>query len=318
MISAIRPPRLAFLLLPSLDHFAQDLLAHLPTAGGWEVRGFKIRSAEDYATALAWADQPEQDVIWFEFCWPPFPQLIAQTDFGGRRVIVRVHRIEATETDHVARTPWAKVNDVIVVSADMAARVSQATTGATRLHLVHNGLDLDRFKASGEWNPFRIGWCGLMILRKNPVFALQILAALRNIDPRYHLHVSSSGGEKLAIESFFHLTRRLGLTDAVHCDGTVPQAHMPAWHARNGILLHTSLHEGLSYAVLEAAACGCDIAMLDHPGADTCWPPSVRFGTLEEAVTLIRNAAPQRWREYVAAHFSLAHQVGEITAILRS
>ena len=29
---------------------------------------------------------------------------------------------------------------------------------------------------------------------------------------------------------------------------------MPAWHAANGVLLHTSLHEGLSYAVLEAAA----------------------------------------------------------------
>lgn len=319
MHQAARPPRLAFILLPTMEHFAWDLIAGLPAATGWEVRGFQLHSLADFHAALAWTDRPVCDAVWFEFCWPPFPRLIAQTDFVGRRVIVRVHRIEAMETDHVAQTPWHKVNDVIVVSRDMAARVRQAAPElqrTTRLHLVHNGLDLRRFVPLLAWDPYRIGWCGLMTLRKNPTLALQVLAELRRVDPRYTLHLCGQGGERLANESFVHMVRRLGLSDAVHSDGNVPRSAMPEWHARTGVLLHTSLHESFGYAVAEAAAVGCDLAVLDHPGADEFWPDAVRFGTVAEAVALIRAAQPHRWRDHVLQHFALPQQIEAMAAML--
>jgi glycosyltransferase involved in cell wall biosynthesis len=319
MDQLLRRPRLAFLLLPTLDHFAQDLIEKLPAAVGWDVRGFRLASLADFQAAPAWADRPDIDALWFEFCWPPFPHLIAQTDFVGRRVIVRVHRIEAMETNHVAQTPWHKVSDVIVVSTDMAARVHRAAPGldsTTRLHLVHNGLDVDRFALLETWNRHRIGWCGLMTLRKNPVMALQVLARLRSIDLRYHLHICSNGGESLATGSFFHLLHHLRLTDAVHIDGRLPQSDMPAWHAANGILLHTSLHESFGYAIAEAAAVGCDIAVLENPGAAEFWPANRRFGTIDEAVRIIREAEPYRWRKHVAQNFSLTQQLAGIGALL--
>jgi hypothetical protein len=37
-----RAPRLAMMMLPSLDHFTADLLARLPAASGWEVRKFLV------------------------------------------------------------------------------------------------------------------------------------------------------------------------------------------------------------------------------------------------------------------------------------
>ncbi len=309
------------MLLPGMDHFAQDLIAGLPAAIGTDVRGFPLTGPEALPAALAWADRPDIDAIWFEFCWPPFPALIARTDFAGRRVIVRVHRIEAMETDHVARTDWTKVSDLIVVSTDMAARVSAAVPDlhrTTRLRVIHNGLDLGRFAPLTAWDPFRIGWCGLMTLRKNPVLALQIMFALRVADERYHLHLCSSGGEPLATESFLHLLRRLDLGGAVHLDGRVAAADMPAWHARNGVLLHTSLHESFGYAIAEAAATGCDIAVLDHPGSAEFWPAATRYATPEEAVWLIRDAAPHRWRHHVAQHFALERQLAATADLLRA
>jgi glycosyltransferase involved in cell wall biosynthesis len=303
-----RRRRLAFLLLRGLDHFAHDLVDSLPLLIDWDIRAFHIAAPADFAAALAWADEPSQDALWFEFCWPPFPRLIAETDFAGRRVIVRVHRIEAMETNNVAQTAWHKVQDVIVVSADMAARVRRAAPTleqTTKLHVVHNGLDLERFAPLRSWNRYRVGWCGLMTLRKNPVLALQVLFNLRVLDPRFHMHVSSSGGEALATESFLHLARYLDLTDAVHLDGKVPQHAMPEWHAQNGVLLHTSLHESFGYSIAEAAAVGCDIAVLEHPGADEFWPSATRYATVDEAVELIRSAAPHRWRDHVQ-NFSLS------------
>lgn len=316
-----RAPRLAMMLLPGLDHFTADILARLPAASGWEVRPFRVTSQATLAEALAWLDDPASDAIWFEFCWPPFPEWIGATDFGGRRVIVRVHRIEAVETNHVASTSWDKVSDVIVVSPDMRERVLAAAPEiefTSRLHLVPNGVDTERFKPSGSWNPFRIGWCGLMTLRKNPTFALQILAKLRTIDNRYEMHLCGMGGEKIAEESFQHLARQLGLESAIHWDGRISQAEMPAWHAENGLLLHTSLHEGFSYAILEAAASGCDLAIFDYSGASAYLPAKTLFRTTDEAVKIIRQARQSAWRETISLRYSVAHQIEALAKILKA
>ncbi len=318
-----RPQHVAFMLLPGLDHFTPDLLAQLPSAR-LEVRPFHVRSMADLTAACAWADDPAQDVIWFEFCWPPFPAMIAAHDFGGRRVILRVHRIEAYETRHAATAPWAKIDDVIVVSAHMAAVLKTevpALAQSTALHVVQNGVDTERFSPpehpATHADPFRIGWCGALILRKNPVMALEILHLLRQDDPRWHLHLCVKGGERVAMESFDHLQRCLGLEAAVTLDGDIPASNMPAWHRRNAVLLSTSLHESFGYAIAEAASCGCDIAMLDQPGANEFWPEQMRFATAQQAARLIRAAQPGRWRELVRQRYALQRQIGALRNLLQ-
>ena len=313
-----RARRVAFLLLRGLDHFAHDLLAALP-GEEVEARAFYVAGTQDIAQALAWADDPARDALWFEFCWPPFPELIAQTDFGGRRVVVRVHRIEAYGTDHAARAPWHKVTDAVVVSEDMGRRLRGAVphlSETTRLHVVHNGLDLARYAVAAAPDPFRVGWCGWMSLHKNPNLALEVLHRLRGDDPRYELHVATKGGEPVAVDSFVHLVRRMGLGGAVHISEGLSQREMPGWHARNGVLLSTSAYESFGYAIAEAAAVGCDLAMLDNAAAGEFWPEAVRFATVEEAVRLIRQARPHRWRVHVAGRFSLARQVAAVRALL--
>ena len=312
-----RPPRLAFMLIPGLDHFAGDLLARLPGATGWEVRPF---APAELPAALAWTDQPRTDALWFEFCWPPFPQLIGCTDFAGRRVIVRVHRIEAYGTDHVAWTAWDKVDDVVVVSERMAALVRAAAPGigrTTRLHVVHNGADLERLAGLQAWDPFRVGWCGHFSLHKNPGLALQILFRLRALDRRYTLHCCGKTADPVALDSFRHLARRMNLIDAIRFEGSITRDQMPAWHARNGVLLSTSIFESFGYAIAEAAAVGCDLAVLDYAGADEFWPPQIRYGSIDEAVWLIRNAAPHRWCA-LAEHYSLANQLDALSRLLNA
>lgn len=315
-----RPPRLAMLQLRGLEHFLPDLAAGLGATGAVEVRRFTVTGPEVLAEAIHWTDDPARDALWFEFCWPPFPDLLARTEFGGRRVILRLHRIEAYEAPHAARCPWAKVDDVITVSEDMARILLQAAPRlerTTRLHVVHNGLDLARFApAAAPPDPFRIGWCGSMIARKNPTLALEVLARLLEEDARWRLHVAATPGERLVQDSVLRLVRRMGLGGAVRFDGALPAEAMPGWHARNAVLLSTSLHESFGYAIAEAAAVGCDLAVLDHRGAEEFWPESVRFGTVEEAAGMICNARPGRWRGLVESRFGLDRQVAAVLALL--
>ncbi len=313
-----RARRVAFLLLRGLDHFAHDLIAALP-GDGFDARAFYVSGPDDLAAAMAWADDPARDALWFEFCWPPFPDLIAQAEFGGRRVVVRVHRIEAFGTDHAARAPWHKVTDAVVVGEDMARRLRAAAprlAETTALHVVHNGLDLGRYAPAAAPDPFRVGWCGWMSLHKNANLALEVLHRLRAQDRRYELHVATKGGEPVALDSFVHLVRRMDLGGAVHVSEGLSQAEMPGWHAGNGVLLSTSVYESFGYAIAEAAAVGCDLAVLDNTAAGEFWPELVRFATVDEAVALIRGARPNCWRSYVAERYGLARQVAVVRALL--
>ena len=303
-----RPPRLAMMTLPTLDHFTADILARLPAASGWEVQKFMVTSPAVLAAALEWTNDPSRDAIWFEFCWPPFPAMIEATDFGGRRVIVRVHRIEAVETPYVANTAWAKVDDVIVVSPDMRARVLSAAPEiqfTSRLHLIPNGIDTDRFTPGLSPDPKRIGWAGVMTLRKNPTLALQILAKIHDVDPGYCLHICGLNVEPFAMETFIYQLKGMGLERSVVWDGQLPQQMMPEWHRKNSSFLHTSLHESFGYVVGEAALCGCRVAMLDHPGARDIWPSQMLYRTIDEAVELIIKPVRVETPQFVANHYGI-------------
>jgi SAM-dependent methyltransferase len=233
---------------------------------------------------------------------------------------VRVHRIEAYETDHVARTAWDRVTDLIVVSDDMARCVREVCPtidSRTQFHVVHNGLDSAAFPVRTAFDPFRIGWCGAFIARKNPTLALQILLELRRHDPRYRLHLAISSAERLTMEAFCHQAALLRLADALQFEGRIEAASMPAWHAANGVLLSTSLHESFGYAIAEAAASGCALAVLDHLGAAEFWPEETRFVAIADAVRLVRDAAPNRWRGLASERFSLARQVAAVMTLLQ-
>lgn len=314
-----RVPRLALMTLPTLDHFTSDIIERLPAAAGLEIRKFMVTKPAVLNEALAWLDDPAQDSIWFEFCWPPFPAMIEATEFGGRRVIVRVHGIEAKEAPHVAYTAWAKVNDLIVVSDDMAMRVTGHAPEihiTTNLHMIPNGTDTHRFAPSKEWKPYNIGWCGMMTARKNPMLALHILHDLLQYENRYTLRMCGKASDPMTAEMFAFLRSKLGLDKAVQWHGSLSQMDMPEWHKQNGILLHTSFHESYCYSISEAALCGCDLVVYDHPGANSQWPEDRLFSSINEAVKLIRSSKPNRWRKHVIERFSIERQIKNLTKLL--
>jgi glycosyltransferase involved in cell wall biosynthesis len=186
----------------------------------------------------------------------------------------------------------------------------------TSIHVIYNGVDLSRASALTAFNRHRIGWCGNFILRKNPALALQVLHELHRHDRNYVLHLAFVASDRITFESFQHQAASLGLTGAVHFDGKIAAADMPAWHARNGVLLSTSLHESFGYAIAEAAAAGCDIAVLDHRGANEFWPEESRFVSVIDAADKIRESRPNRWSKLIAERFSLECQVTAVRELL--
>lgn len=178
-----RPPRIAFVLLSGSDPVAPQLIAGLNAGGEVEAKGFAMPPrCDSLAEAMAWADDPQRDAIWFESCRPSFRKLLAETDLGGRRVIMRVHQMATSGGQDAADTSWHRVDDAIVDGPDMRNRLvtaAPALPAATRLHVIPGGIDLGRYRPAEAPDPFLIGWCGDLTPHRNPNLALEILSAAR-------------------------------------------------------------------------------------------------------------------------------------------
>lgn len=303
-------PRLAFLVPRGQDHFLPDIIAGLET--NYDVRKFPTNTAEETAEAVAWGD-----TCWFEWCSELTVHASHNLDFSGKRLICRLHRIEAMETDHPIKVNWPNVDDLILVSHDIhrfLRRRIPTLDDLVRVTVIHNGVDTDRFAPRGTGDPKTIAWAGSLIMRKNPMLALQILAALVRDDSGYTL--AFAGRDDCLTTRYYldHMVAALGLATNVRFDGVVDD--MAAWYADKGVILSTSIHESFGYAIAEAMAAGLSAAIHDYPGAEEFWPSECLFASVDDAVRLIRSAAPGRYRDLIVERYGLNRQRAAIRDLL--
>ena len=133
---------------------------------------------------------------------------------------------------------------------------------ADRVHVIRNGVDVDRFKPQPPDASLRrqLGLpdgapvaCILAALRpeKNHEMFLDVAARVRREIPAAHFVLVGDGPRRQALEK---LTAKLGLIDAVHFLGTRPD--VPELLSLSDVVLLTSHVEANPVSILEALAVG--------------------------------------------------------------
>jgi glycosyltransferase involved in cell wall biosynthesis len=277
----------------------------------YEVRFHAGPPGPELAAAIGWAD-----IVWLEWCWDHAVWATTSGALGGRPCVVRLHSIEALQTDYPARLDWSRVDALVTVGEDLDALVRErfpASAAAGARHVVANGIDLDRF-APGRPDRRRIGWVGHVEPKKNPMLMLQVMHALNRVEPGFSLHVAGAFTDLRTLRYLQRMIPRLGLQGCVRFEGEV--ADMPAWYADKGVLLSTTMYESFGLNIGEAMAVGAFPVVHDFPGADLLWPQECLFASVEEAVALIRAAQPGLYREWVAERYGLAMQAAAMLGVL--
>jgi glycosyltransferase involved in cell wall biosynthesis len=292
------------------DSFLRPLLPALRRH--YDVRFVSVPPGPALAQAIA-----DADIVWLEWCWDHAVWATNAGVLGGRPCIVRLHSIEALQTNFPSQVDWTQVHRLVLVGGDIADLVVSrfpAISAAVSIVQIANGIDLARF-APGTPNRFRICWVGHIEPKKNPALLLQIAHRLRQLDPRYTVHAA---GEFTDLRTMRYLKRQiaeLNLGDVLWFDGQV--ANMPAWYADKGVLLSTSLYESFGMAIGEAMAVGAFPVVHAFPGAEQLWPKECLFSAIDDAVALIRSARPGLYRDWVAEHYGLEMQEAAILRLLQ-
>ncbi|HYZ23189.1 MAG TPA: glycosyl transferase family 1, partial [Rhodopila sp.] len=153
----------------------------------FEVRFLHAGPGSELAAAIGWAD-----IVWLEWCWDHAVWATRNNLLGGKPCILRLHSIEALQTQYPAQVDWHQISRLITVAPDIADVLGTAFPGIPRsAEVIFNGIDTARFR-EGRPDRYRIAWVGHLEPKKNPMLLMQIAHKLRQHDPRYSIHVAGA------------------------------------------------------------------------------------------------------------------------------
>lgn len=276
----------------------------------YDTRFVSLPPGPALAEAIAWAD-----IVWLEWCWDHAVWATRTDVLAGRPCVLRLHSIEALQTEHPARVDWSRVDRLVTVGGDIADVIAESFPQAAvaRPMIVPNGIDTARF-CPGQPDRRRIAWVGHVEPKKNPMLLVQVAHRLRQVDPACSFHVAGALTDLRTARYLHRMIGALGLGDAIRFDGHVPD--MPAWYADKGVLLSTSMYESFGLNIGEAMAVGAFPVVHAFPGADRLWPTECLFASIDDAIALIRAARPHLYRDWVTDRYGLDRQVQAVLAVL--
>lgn len=234
----------------------------------------------------------------------------------GIRVVLRVHSMDAF-SPWIHLIDWSRVDELILVSEHLRQMVTRLVGDRlthTRVHVVSNVLDESRLPTTRTEGYLRrmlmVGW-GQRV--KDPLWALEVLAALRVDEPAWRLSLVGADFPADAIRSQGAYARqfreRLTHDDVRGAIDFVGFTRDLAPHlARSGFMLSTSRRESFGLGLVEGAAAGLVPVVRNWPvfapldGARTLFPDDWVVESIDEAVERIRaHAEEPAWGQASAA-----------------
>ena len=276
----------------------------------YNVHTFQEGKVQDMFEMMKWAD-----ISWFE--WLTDMAIEASQLPHVCRNIVRLHKYEAF-TPGIKQIDWRFVDDLVLVSKTMETTLETILDGCPdglRVHVIPNGLELDRFPFVEHKPGKKIAWVGIIHARKNLAMALFIVKALQEIDPTYELHIAGIWGDDEYRHSVETVAANMHIQN-VEMHGWVE--NIGPWLASKDYLLSVSLHEAHPYNIMEAMAMGIRPVVLHFDGAEDFYPKDCLFTSVSEAVKQVTDKKGYKSKEYrqITEGYSIEKQVDRIFRML--
>ena len=162
---------------------------------------------------------------------------------------------------------WAsrRASASIGVSAALVERMRRLRVDATRLHVMCNGVDPQRFQPQpmaqaraelGVTGAPVVLCVGNLFEHKGQRLLLETFARLAGRHPQALLLLVGDGPDR---EHLRQAAARAGLADRVRLAGAVPNGELPRWYSAADVLVLGSSREGWPNVLLEAMACGTPV-----------------------------------------------------------
>ena len=243
----------------------------------------------------------ESDVIIGEWARPN-NVWIQENAPSNTPLIVRAHRYEVT-TDFPRAIDMDRFNAAVVIVPWVGrALVQEFGWPAEKMVYIPNFVNKTYFRRNKlDGANFTLGIAGITPHLKRLDLAFDLLAALREIDPRFNLRVRGGDPTKhphwatdpAMRDQWSSIQARLRfdprIRNGVHFDQQ--GRDMASWFQQIGFILSMSDLEGSHVALAEGTVSGAIPVARRWPGIETLWPESAIFDEIGDAVEHIRECS---------------------------
>ncbi|MFW6145855.1 MAG: glycosyltransferase [Planctomycetota bacterium] len=253
---------------------------------------------------------------------------------GRYRIVATAHGYNRTTQREGAyyaleRMILRRADAVICPSRRLAELLTDSGVAPEKLHVIHNGIELDRWPfrpRAVPGDPPVVLYVGRLSREKNVQALLQAAAMLRRDGVAVRLRIAGQGPDRPV------LTELAGQLDLAGC------VEWLGWRddvgellARADLLVNPSTTEAMPNTVLEALAAGTPVVATDagatdeliaHERTGLLIPPgdvgalAAALGRLLADVDLTRRLA-WRGRSHAEAHFDFTHRMAHVVALYR-
>lgn len=261
-----------------------------------------------------WHIDKEADILWFDFC---DSNLIAASkenaDFlKTKRVIARLHAVEYYMNFHHA-IDWSCVGDLIFVSDHMRRMCGELPV---RTHVIHNGIDLNRFSYKERKNGFVLGYAGNIVPAKGILTMFHYFRELWNKDNRYQLKLiglNRFGARDL--EYYKHYIKDLPIEEMEELPNS-QYDNINQWLDKVDYLWQPSHAESFSLIVGEAMAKGIKPIINNFYGSTELWPKENIYNSFSQFYKiLMSDYKSANYRKFVE-QYSLDDTIKQICELL--
>lgn len=144
--------------------------------------------------------------------------------------------------------------DHLVCVSTLLKRRMEECGVSVPMSIILNGFQVSNPSACTEKQPVSIIQAGYLVARKKADVTIRALASLRERHPDASLDIVGSGSE---LSRFQALCSELGVADAVHFHGFLPNPETLEKMAKSRFFVMPSINEGFGIVYLEAMANGC-------------------------------------------------------------
>ncbi len=157
---------------------------------------------------------------------------------------------------------------VVVANSNGLRNLALQFMPSLDIAVIPNGIDTEKFHPSDNQNlkkPIRLLTVSRLIERKRVDLLIKAVARAKKLGLDVCLSIAGEGNLGRSLQK---LSQELNIADRIFFLGRIPAEKMPQIYRENDVFVMSSVHEGMSNAMLEAMASGLPIITTDCEGVE--------------------------------------------------
>ncbi|MDR1313789.1 MAG: glycosyltransferase [Deltaproteobacteria bacterium] len=305
-------PEVALLCVSGMDNFIHELVKGLSP-----YCAIKAHVASQPAELLKAV--PGAGVVWLEWGNQMTQAILAQKDrLRGKQVIVRIHNYEVHD-NLVDRLDFSAATDIVFVCPylrDLFLQKNLKVPDGCRIHVVHNGIDIRRFRYVPRGDSRKhIAFLAYISYKKDPMVLMHAFAFLAKRHPEAVLHIAGMFQDKRFEIGMPHFLKESGLSDRAVFYGHITNAD--EWLTDKDYVFSSSLLESQGVGILEAMSRGCRPLIYNFPGAKDLYLRSQLWTTFDDLEDRFANGQdPKDASDFTAKFYDRNREIASWLRII--